>query len=223
MGYTHYWKSEQEFTPKQWTKLCQVTKAIFDATDIPVQYEYDDNRSPEISPQHIRFNGVENDRHETFVLNCGLIEFDFCKTACKPYDEIVVAILIAAADINKEFSWSSDGDGDPDAFTAGKTLYSNALNPSVKLRPLSTHAAAKAIRNEQLDYDISICRENSNVPWQFYIQFNHDKKRIKDWLSFVYDATPQGLHDAMEDHRDEKHCHIADLVNAYFDAHEKNA
>jgi len=127
MGYTHYWESKKRFTDPQWTKLLRITQAIFAATKTPVQYETNDNRQPEIDPEFIRFNGVENDGHETFVLSRGQIEFDCCKTAYKPYDEIVVAILIAAHDINKEFSWSSDGDDAPDAFTAGETLYSTAL------------------------------------------------------------------------------------------------
>jgi len=124
MGYTHYWKNEG-FTPEQWGEACEISRKIIDASAVPVQFEYDQDDDPEVSPSLIRFNGVEDDGHETFYLTPVSDSFSFCKTARKPYDEIVVAVLGALAEINPHFSWSSDGDAQD--HIDGIALYQRAL------------------------------------------------------------------------------------------------
>ncbi len=56
------------------------------------------------------FNGDEkNDLdHETFCIEPDKLDWDFCKTARKPYDLLVVACLIAAHEI-LDYEVSSDG------------------------------------------------------------------------------------------------------------------
>lgn len=124
MGYTHYWDNAG-FTPHQWKEACTNAKLIIRASDVPVQWEYDDNRKPEISRRCIRFNGVDGDGHETFYIDRQRSS-GFCKTAREPYDEIVVAILIMLVKVSEEFGWTSDGSG-PD-FADGIALYERAMD-----------------------------------------------------------------------------------------------
>lgn len=45
---------------------------------------------PVFNSRHIMFNGIGDDSHETAVVYKGASEFEFCKTARKPYDSVVV-------------------------------------------------------------------------------------------------------------------------------------
>ena len=125
MGYTHYWKTEKAFSREQWTELSALAKKIFATTKIPVQFGYDISNPPIIDNDGIRFNGVDNEGHETFLLDRRPASFVFCKTARKPYDQVVLAVLMAAASVNPGFSWSSDGD--PQDHIHGKALYEKAI------------------------------------------------------------------------------------------------
>ncbi len=67
--------------------------------------------------ENLIFNGIGADSHETFGfsrqkddLPATWVDFNFCKTAMKPYDKVVVAILKLAEHCFEGFSWSSDGD-----------------------------------------------------------------------------------------------------------------
>jgi hypothetical protein len=112
MGYTHYWKTGTEFTAEQWKQVMKLTREIIQLSSVDVHKEYDDPEAPVITKTLIRFNGVDEDGHETFWVEPGKVDFAFCKTARKPYDEIVVACLMMMEDINRGFSWSSDGDAE---------------------------------------------------------------------------------------------------------------
>jgi len=57
----------------------------------------------------IRFNGKDDEGHETFMLTPDPSDFNFCKTAQKPYDLVVVAILCLLAH-RTDTGVSSDGD-----------------------------------------------------------------------------------------------------------------
>jgi hypothetical protein len=46
--------------------------------------------------QGIQLNGA-NRSHEAFIIKNEATNFNFCKTARKPYDEVVTAILLRAA------------------------------------------------------------------------------------------------------------------------------
>ena len=110
MGYTHYWDNPG-FTNDEWSEAQKYAKRIVGATYVPIQFEDDIAAAPQIDNDVIRFNGVGGAAHETFFVekhpNRG---FGFCKTAYKPYDEVVVAMLIMLSRVNPRFTWSSDGD-----------------------------------------------------------------------------------------------------------------
>ena len=126
MGYTHYWRMSRDFTDTEWLAImeaaCKIIGRARDTFKIPLAYECDQpDRKPEISSAFgIRFNGIGDDGHETFMFTKrmgpepewrkGEGHFAFCKTARKDYDAPVVAILIAAKEIAPQaFDWSSDG------------------------------------------------------------------------------------------------------------------
>jgi hypothetical protein len=125
VGYTHYWTNTR-FTESQWKTACELVRSIIRLSSVEVQYEYDEAKPPQIDDtvfHVIRFNGVDDDGHETFCIERNEVG-GFCKTARKPYDEIVVASLFALKHVNPDFSWSSDGDAD--AHLDGKNLYIRA-------------------------------------------------------------------------------------------------
>jgi hypothetical protein len=123
MGYTHYWNSKG-FTDEQWEEACARAKSILQFTDIPVQWECDVEAPPEVSHEMIRFNGVEEDGYETFIVT-PTQKIGFCKTARSPYDKVVVAMLTMLSEVNPNFTWTSDGDEED--HRAGINLYRSAL------------------------------------------------------------------------------------------------
>ena len=101
MGYTHYWhkRSEADTLNHLYGAALEKAGVIVRAQRIsPIAWESDEpNRAPETS-DGIRFNGIEDEGHETFYLPANAQEFEsfqFCKTAEKPYDVVVVAVLCA--------------------------------------------------------------------------------------------------------------------------------
>ena len=111
MGYTHYFYTAKTINKVNWEILTGAVEILLKDCNRDIQKEYDDTDEPEISEQRIRFNGIDDDGHETFMLsreydgfqdNCGKNKrdicqcFSFCKTARKPYDKYVTAVLILA-------------------------------------------------------------------------------------------------------------------------------
>jgi hypothetical protein len=70
----------------------------------------------------IVFNGVGADSHESFYVSADGVDFNFCKTAQKPYDIAVTASLIHAKKVfGDKIKISSDGDWSD--WDGGKLLY----------------------------------------------------------------------------------------------------
>ena len=124
MGYTHYWTIFQEEIPQDiWRSFAsdfiKILPQFMDKLDHETDQKFD------INGNHIIFNGIGEEGHETFSMNTknkmeeshtGNIEyFDFCKTARKEYDIAVCCALIIAkkhfADIIRVASDGSDEDG----------------------------------------------------------------------------------------------------------------
>jgi hypothetical protein len=116
MGYTHNWTHKRKITDSEigLIKLL-VNKLInnlpehsyasdMDWSEHPINIAYEDDRendSPEVSDIEIHLNGVGDMGHETFYFIFNPTEDDynegykqFCKTARKPYDYVVQAILM---------------------------------------------------------------------------------------------------------------------------------
>ncbi len=114
MGYTHYWSNKGAMSDSEWEAITDAARQIIgrarSAYFITLAFESDEpTRKPVVSKTAIRFNGIGDDGHETFCIGPDGTEFEFCKTAQKDYDPVVVAILIAAAHYAEGFSWRSDG------------------------------------------------------------------------------------------------------------------
>ena len=119
MGYSHRWKIEEDMTVQDFKHLQGIAAKIVEASDAPVEF------STKTHPLHlfIMIEGINEGAHETFYLTPKAVEFDCCKTARKPYDEIVVGIL-DYADALGLLKFTSDGN--PDDLAAGRKLAANA-------------------------------------------------------------------------------------------------
>lgn len=88
MGFTRYWDFEKldEEKFKDFSSTCQI---LIDSINIPLEDVI-------INERQVRFNGVDEDGHETFNFNLDKSAFNFCKTATKPYDKVVCGCLYVA-------------------------------------------------------------------------------------------------------------------------------
>lgn len=132
MGYTHYW-TPKKFNQKQWDKFLntciKLKNNLPKTTDTAGGYSEDEplliggnepTDKPIFNNNMVWFNGQTpkelrdefNLGHETFVIENintgGVNDWNFCKTARKPYDLLVCACLIAAHKY-LGFRISSDG------------------------------------------------------------------------------------------------------------------
>jgi hypothetical protein len=127
MGYTHYWERPTELPTKKWEEFVQEVRALYHHNQDLLAEEYNTPTKPPVAnPYRVKFNGIEGEGHETFFL-ARLYDpyegqrvsedgrhFAFCKTACKPYDSVVIRVLALAEKIFGPdiVSVSSDGDWD---------------------------------------------------------------------------------------------------------------
>ena len=111
MGYTHYWTpSKKEASPEVVKQFKDAFQSMLKLVPNTIQTDY-------FGDDVIRFNGIDHGdedlSHETMEVRFdGGGEWNFCKTARKPYDVVVVASLIIAEKLGMIASWSSDGDAE---------------------------------------------------------------------------------------------------------------
>ena len=97
MGYTNYWRQSEDFTELEWDILMQFYRGLKNTFNFKDEtYKGDE----------IQFNGLDGQDHETFVLKRYVpktknyeghdLTFNFCKTAQKPYDQVVWMLLCYA-------------------------------------------------------------------------------------------------------------------------------
>lgn len=112
MGFTHYWQSEGIELSTEQTKL--IKGVLKEYKDILANGAGDIGTKPIFNTKEIFLNGLDNgndDFHETFDVKLDKVsDFEFCKTARKPYDMPVCKILCVLA-ISEGFNFSSDGLG----------------------------------------------------------------------------------------------------------------
>lgn len=118
MGYTHYFKTPKWNARDEngWDKALPIVKKIIKKYKGILQYELDDKRKPVANKRMIRFNGIGEDGHETFLVKNSKdqngfsnISFGFCKTARKPYDIAVCEVCLVLQAFCPHFELSSDG------------------------------------------------------------------------------------------------------------------
>lgn len=127
MGYTHYWRTDgSELDQDKFVQLKNdavkiVHEAVEAGIDIEEAYETD----------AFYINGTKENAHEDFVFTRIPDEFNFCKTNGKPYDMVVVAILIQAKKIfGDEIRLKSDGNWDD--WEGGRFLYETTFGVEPK-------------------------------------------------------------------------------------------
>lgn len=109
MGYTHdfnFTKGVGKFSKEV---LEDIKRIAYDYKDI-IQYGGTNDNPPLINEDVICFNGVGENAYETFYLAPDAVEYNFCKTARKPYDLPACEILLVLKhQYGENFSLESDG------------------------------------------------------------------------------------------------------------------
>lgn len=135
MGYTHYFTTQGPLDPHLFAVFAVEANSIIKTAMLSgvadLAREYDTpNVLPEANSRWIRFNGVGDEGHETFVLAQDQRGFEFCKTARKPYDTVVTAVLALAKDrLGGAIEISSDGY--PEEWEAGVELAATVLGRAI--------------------------------------------------------------------------------------------
>lgn len=115
MGFSHYFEQNRTLTRPEWQVIATFAKSLF-AYDQSHDKVLADGHgevgtAPKVSTDSIVFNGIDENSHETMFIARAGAGFQFCKTARKPYDRYVVALLCyIEAVAPKAFRIASDGD-----------------------------------------------------------------------------------------------------------------
>lgn len=122
MGYTHYWTLQNGIEQSVWDKFFKgALEIIQTAKEAGIALE------DESTANRVFINGVGENSHETFAISPTDVDFDFCKTAQKPYDTVVTAILIwLKAVLGDNVRISSDGNWSD--WEAGALLYETVFD-----------------------------------------------------------------------------------------------
>ena len=133
MGYTHYWEINGELDRDEFGAWALDVKAIARAAGncgITIRgWNGESTTAPEFNDAEISLNGYGEDSHESFIIGQMDRGFSFCKTARKPYDQVVTAALcLLAARFGDRVKVSSDG-------TVGD--WQNGLNLARRRDPLA--------------------------------------------------------------------------------------
>ena len=105
MGYTRYWHRIREIPQPTFQAIVGDFMKVLPALQVRLAGG-DGTGDPCLTAEEVIFNGVGDDAHETFLfprVYClrqgsiwGALEFQYCKTARKPYDLVVAAFLVIA-------------------------------------------------------------------------------------------------------------------------------
>jgi hypothetical protein len=120
MGYTVYFEQNRPFTTEEWGKIRAAVIPMFHRLK-QIKGGNGEGR-PIIDNSDIMFNGdaSKGEEHEGFQLSKCNSGFQFCKTARKPYDRYVKAVLcVADYYAPGALDISCDGDNEPDCWTEG--------------------------------------------------------------------------------------------------------
>lgn len=133
MGYTHYYTKKRNHTKKEWNKFLDECKELHKnlPEDVLIA-DGDGNGEPVFNETLVRFNGAGDElSHETLQLDKrrSVGKFDFCKTNLKPYDLMVVAVLLSA---NRNLGYSFHSDGEFSDLRDGIKFYNKVTKNKVK-------------------------------------------------------------------------------------------
>ncbi len=101
MGYSHYWFQEHGAIEEPvWRRICNDVEKLIDACQVRLSATVNGSAPPIVDAEQIVFNGSpESEGYEAFAMHrVPKNHFYFCKTAGRPYDEVVCAVLAVAAE-----------------------------------------------------------------------------------------------------------------------------
>lgn len=127
MGYSHYYYQRGEVPTVTWSVIQHQISTLIAGYNQEAGYrrvveEFNlPNNPPVINADVIRFNGADDNGYETFVLSRVPYRsqwdedkegvFNAIKTACRPYDVVVMACILLMRHLSPYyFRFSSDGD-----------------------------------------------------------------------------------------------------------------
>ncbi len=142
MGYTHYWSIDQTGLQMSrdvnYTQFSRLAEQIITTAETQ-GYVLADGLGEkigawEVSGEMVRLNGLGDNAHETFSIEKDSTDSggSFCKTARKPYDTVVTALLVALGHTYGTQA-SVATDGEPGDWEAGMSLFTTATGVKAKL------------------------------------------------------------------------------------------
>lgn len=151
MGYTHYFEGLTA-TPD----VLEDARRIIAATTVTICGPSGIGLPILNEAEGIRLNGFKaaGESYETFHLR-GTEEPKypgtawFCKTENRPYDEVVTAILIAAAVRSPDIARGMTSDGEWDNWSAGVALFESAVRPLTEDEKIALELDVEGMRPER--------------------------------------------------------------------------
>jgi hypothetical protein len=130
MGYTHYWEFKSnpkdiKDGDKKFKKSVALLKKCLKNISVELAGGNGSGK-PIFTDTNVCFNGLDDDSHETcyLALDNSDFEFDFCKTARKPYDVAVCLTLLCFKKFfEDDFNYSSDGDLDDEGWALATEIF----------------------------------------------------------------------------------------------------
>ena len=123
MGYTHYFEQHKPVSDSDWRMLQDMTRRIVAESNVDIYFD-------DCSDYFI-LHGVGDDSWESFYVNRYGAASHFVKTARKPYDMVVVAILTVMKN-NLADAFTITSDGDSDDWRHGEMLMLSAIATWIK-------------------------------------------------------------------------------------------
>ena len=118
MGYTHYWHQRCDIGKDAWGTIVEDVAVILAFIEheqgVPLASWIGAGGSrPLLNAREIAFNGLGDDQHESLVIQPARTDSSswFCKTARKPYDLAVTAVLSYLSSVAETHYVTSDGHG----------------------------------------------------------------------------------------------------------------
>lgn len=133
MGFTHYFKQNKPVSDQQWQAFKQDAQVVIDHAqkNLKIVLMSNDSNGVLLNDERVNLNGDERYDldHETFYLEKDYRDFNFCKTARKPYDLVVCSLLLLAHEhMPNHHDIDSDGSFDEwqDAMELNAKLFGRA-------------------------------------------------------------------------------------------------
>ena len=138
MGLTHYWIWNDKPKPERMSACIADMKRVLKTTRVPLA-SGSGSGDPSVTHSDLVLNGREPDDCEPFTfpgqteVPAGSDEaFNFCKTKWQPYDEVVTALLLVAAEHFGRSELTVDSDGEWEEWGPGRSLYERVFGKKAK-------------------------------------------------------------------------------------------